>query len=88
MTPTSASLQLTQGTNAEEEIYSQVNKNHQTLGKQTYPLSTRIEVYAQIAQLRGETEEGKSAQCELNMEVINLQPQKVSNKNLSLAQEE
>lgn len=53
-----------------------------------YPLSTRIEVCAQIAQLREETEEGKSAQCELNMEVINLQPQKVSNKNLSLAQEE
>lgn len=26
---------------------------------------------------------GESAQCELNMEVINLQPQKVSNKNLS-----
>lgn len=41
-----------------------------------------------MAQLRGETEEGESAQCELNMEVINLQPQKVSNKNLSLAQEE
>ena len=53
-----------------------------------YPLSTRIEVCAQIAQLREETEEGKCAQCELNMEVINLQPQKVSNKNLSLAQEE
>lgn len=50
--------------------------------------STGIGGCIQITEHRGETEKERSARCDLNMEVISLWPPEVSNKNVSLDQEE
>lgn len=84
---TSASLQLLQGTDPEGQD-SMVNEITKPC-LQTYLLSPGIEGYAQSTHSKGGgMGKRRGERCDLNTEATGLQPQRFSNKNMSLAQKE